>query len=241
MHEESRDALRAEMEEARAAGRPARTFVVHGHDGKDYTCCLMLNKYLPSNDLHVSVMSSRWNPDNIGYPEHENWERFATISIDPNCRFFVQHGEFLFKTYSENMGLHKLLLRLGLVTETGHRLDVGLAGPQPVCRLTDAPRDYIAPWGCKHPDDEAKDIEGWLEGFDYFKHFKAFHREVAGWNTTPQGATRLLAAARGLEHLAEYCRAQCKVARHADYRTPVEELIRRANLEIERMPGEMKP
>lgn len=43
--------------------------------------------------------------------------------------------EFVFKTWSENQGLLEEMKAAGVVEETGRFVEVGHAGPQPVCRL----------------------------------------------------------------------------------------------------------
>ena len=60
-------------------------------------------------------------------------EPYARVSI--NCGVPLADDEFVFKTYSENDGLIEAMLAAGVVETTGRSVDVGLAGPQPICRL----------------------------------------------------------------------------------------------------------
>ena len=63
----------------------------------------------------------------------ETGEPYARVSI--NCGVRLADDEFVFKTYSENDGLLEAMLAAKIIETTGRSVGVGLAGPQPICRL----------------------------------------------------------------------------------------------------------
>lgn len=60
-------------------------------------------------------------------------EPYARVSV--NCGVPLADNEFVFKTYSENDGLIEAMLAAKIIETTGRSVEVGLAGPQPICRL----------------------------------------------------------------------------------------------------------
>ncbi len=71
-------------------------------------------------------------------------EIYATISVNvPDVR--LPEGEFVFKTYSENEGVFQHLLSAAFIELTGRYVPVGMAGPQPVCRLKADPLIRVTP------------------------------------------------------------------------------------------------
>lgn len=63
----------------------------------------------------------------------ETGEPYTRVST--NCEVQLAHDEFVFKTYSENDGLLEAMVAAGIVETTGRFVEVGMAGPQPICRL----------------------------------------------------------------------------------------------------------
>ena len=61
-------------------------------------------------------------------------EIYATVSVYVRG-VRLAPDEFVFKTYSENEGLLESMLAAGIVEDTERCVDLGFAGPQPICRL----------------------------------------------------------------------------------------------------------
>ena len=59
---------------------------------------------------------------------------YATVSLNLGGMRLAD-DEFVFKTYSENEGLLEAMVQVGIVETTGRVVEVGMAGPQPICRL----------------------------------------------------------------------------------------------------------
>lgn len=66
--------------------------------------------------------------------EEPDREYFATVSVNIE-ELDLSQDEFVFKTYSENGGLFEAMIAAGIVEPTGRVVDLGFAGPQPICRL----------------------------------------------------------------------------------------------------------
>lgn len=94
-------------------------FFTKKYGGKFYRLHLVLAKY-GNGRLAVQISD-----------ENENvW----TVSINmPQVELGTD--EFVFKTYSENDGLFEGMLSAGVIEDTGRSVDVGFAGPQPICSL----------------------------------------------------------------------------------------------------------
>ena len=76
---------------------------------------------------------------------------FATLSVNVEVTAFLQEDEFIFKTYSENAPFLQPMLKQGFVEMTGLHVDVGMAGPQPVCRLLKGVEGKDATRGAQSP------------------------------------------------------------------------------------------
>ena|ERR1043165_5979099 len=91
------------------------------HFGKSVTVSVHIERYWHGNGIFVQLV------------DEVRGEDYATVSV--NARASLAADEFAFKTYSENEGLLEALLAAGVVETTGRFVELGFAGPQPICRL----------------------------------------------------------------------------------------------------------
>lgn len=97
------------------------TFTLDRFPGETLT--LWVGKYQHGGNTAVEIQKADGDPDFS-----------VTLSINiPEMKF--PEVEFIFKTYSENEGLLEELIALDLIEKSDLTVDVGMAGPQPVCRL----------------------------------------------------------------------------------------------------------
>ncbi len=66
-------------------------------------------------------------------------EPYTVVSVNVEG-VSLADDEFVFKTYSENAGLLEVMLEAGVIETVGRSVEVGMAGPQPICRLNPAAR-----------------------------------------------------------------------------------------------------
>jgi hypothetical protein len=90
-------------------------FIVHA--GRQSRVVFRTGRYRHGGNLALQLVDA------------DTGEEYATLSIN-KAGLDLAGDEFLFKTYSENEGLLKEMLRVGAVEFTGRQTDLG-----PVCRL----------------------------------------------------------------------------------------------------------
>ncbi len=95
--------------------------VTLAHFGRPVTVSIRADCYRHGGGLAAEVI------------DEANGERYTTLSI--NIGAVLANDEFVFKTYSENEGLLEAFLEAGVIEKTGREVEVGMAGPQPICRL----------------------------------------------------------------------------------------------------------
>ena len=82
---------------------------------------------------NFTVLLDRYENGNTAVRLIADGETYAMLSVNTGVR--LPEGEFVAKTYAENAGLLEQVVAAGLVEETRRLVRVGLAGPQPVCRM----------------------------------------------------------------------------------------------------------
>jgi hypothetical protein len=92
------------------------------HFGRKFTVSIQTDRYKFGGGLYVQLVRLE---DGVDY---------ATVSTNAGGPSLAE-DEFVFKTYSENEGLLEALVATGVVEQTGRFVELGLAGPQPICRL----------------------------------------------------------------------------------------------------------
>ena len=92
------------------------------HLGKPITVSIQTDRYQHGGGLAVQLIDEKDGGD------------YATVSVNVQTAS-LKEDEFVFKTYSENEGLLEALLAAKVVAVTGRTVEVGMAGPQPICRL----------------------------------------------------------------------------------------------------------
>ena len=86
------------------------------------------------NQVTVSIHTERYSfGGGLAVQLIGRCEEYATVSVNAGSR--LADDEFVFKTYSENEGLLEGLLAAGVVETTERFVELGFAGPQPICRL----------------------------------------------------------------------------------------------------------
>ncbi len=90
--------------------------------GKRYTLSICPGRYEQGDGLAVDLI------------DEADGELFTVVSTNLGIPGLVADDEFVFKTYG-NEGLLEAMLKAGFIEKTGREVEVGMAGPQPICRL----------------------------------------------------------------------------------------------------------
>lgn len=98
--------------------------VTINHVGRSRTLTIRTDRYRHGGGLAVELIDE----------SDTEFDSYADVSI--NFGFAgLADDEFVFKTYSENEGLLEAMLGAGVIEKIGREVQVGMAGPQPICRL----------------------------------------------------------------------------------------------------------
>ena len=92
------------------------------HAGRPVTVSVHTDRYMYGGRLVVQLVDEADGQD------------YATVSVNGGM-VSLADDEFVFKTYSENEGLLEGLVAAGVVETTERFVELGFAGPQPICRL----------------------------------------------------------------------------------------------------------